>query len=241
MSAGGQETKETTSDSVMSAEDKSENSQPENHTFDIHPRRPSILLESDLPEYKTYSCIKSKPSVFGGNCIHFQLSLDDQNLFHSKVKKMTQIEPIPVAHGTEVHYRGEKEYLLLTNANHEAFSLREKTPTGTELLVISMYQIVSVDEPKTVRVVYKNQGSEGATCLVSRKPTQNPDGTWILDFSERYTIPSKRNAILVDEQTKEEVLVIRKVEENEIEIDAIATVPPLYVFGTALSFWLASI
>ncbi|EAY04672.1 hypothetical protein TVAG_474700 [Trichomonas vaginalis G3] len=52
---------------------------------------------------------------------------------------MTQIEPIPIGTGTEVHYRGEHEYLLLTNSNHEAFSLREKTPKGKELLVISMY------------------------------------------------------------------------------------------------------
>lgn len=240
MSKSESSLKANQSDSIGS--EKSDPPQPEDHTFDIHPRRPSMMDSSDLPEYLTYSCIKAKASKFGGgSCIHFQLSLDDKNLFHSKVKKMSQTEPIPVGAGTEVHYRGKQEYVLLCNATHEAFSLREKSPTGPEVLVISMYQIVSIDEPKTVRVVYKNLHNSGHTCLVSRKPIKNPDGTWMLDFCERYTIPSKRNAILVDEQTLSEVLVIRKVEEFEIEIDAIATVPPLYVFGTALSFWLASI
>lgn len=228
------------SDSIGSSEDKSDQ-KPETHEFDIHPRRPSVMLESDLPEFLTYSCIKTKSSMLGGYCTHFQLALDDKQLFHAKVKKMNQVEPIPVGPGTEVHYRGKQDYLLLTNSTHEAFSLRESTPTGNEMLVVSMYQIVSVDEPKTVRVVYKNMNGEGTKILVSRKPTQAEDGTWILDFSDRYTIPSRKNAILVDENTNEEVLAIRKVEDNEIEIDAVVTVSPLYVFATALSFWLATI
>lgn len=226
---------------ITSSHDESEKSLPDAQPFNIHPRRPSALHESDLPEYVTYSCIKSTPK-WGTHCTHFQLSMDDLDLFHTKLKSLNQTEPIPISSGKECHYTKDNDFYLLTNKTHEAFSLRAKNPKGKEIMILTMYQIVSIDEPKVVSITYnKSETSTEVVKLENQKPVLQTDGTWVLDFSERYTIPSKENAILVDEKTGKEMIVIRKVEENEIQLDSFEPIPPYIVFAVAVSFWLAPI
>ena len=219
--------------------DKSHTSHSAENVDIIHPRRPSAIPESELPEYVTYSCIRSKPS---GHCIHFQLSLDDRDLYHAKVKSTSQIEPIPVSAGKEVHYSKKNDFYMLTNKSHEVFSLRAKSPNGEEMFVFSEYQIISIDDPKNISVVYKkSETDQRKVKFINKKPTKQSDGNWVLDFSERYTVPSKKNAILIDEETGKEMIVVRKVENFEIELDAYEPIPPIYVFAVALSFWLSPI
>lgn len=85
MSGITEELRDYSSDSDSSGEEKSSSNKVEEHKFDIHPRRPSAMLESDLPKYNTYKCIKVKNGMHRGRCIHFELVLEDRHLFHSKV------------------------------------------------------------------------------------------------------------------------------------------------------------
>ena len=231
----------TTSSHHVEDSEQSHTSHSDEQPTSIHPRRPSQIPESELPEYITYSCIRKK-STLSGRCTHFQLSLDDRDIYHSKIKSTTQTEPIPIAAGTEAHYSKGNDFYLLTNKSHEAFSLRAKKPNGKEIAILTMYQIISIDDPKNIQLLYNRSESDDTKIkLVNRKPTLQADGTWVLDFSERYTIPSKKNAILVDDETGKEMIVVRKVEENEIELDAFEPIPPIYVFALAVAFWVCPI
>ena len=221
--------------------EQSHTSHSDEQPTSIHPRRPSQIPESELPEYITYNCLRKKSSL-PGHCTHFQLSLDDRDIYHSKIKSVAQIEPIPISAGTEAHFSKPNDFYLLTNKSHEAFSLRSKKPNGKEIFTLTMYQIISIDDPKNIQLLYNRSESDDTKIkLINRKPTQQPNGNWVLDFSERYTIPSKKNAILIDEETGKEMIVVRKVEENEIELDAFEAIPPIYVFALAVAFWVCPI
>lgn len=208
----------------------------ENHKLDVHPRRPSMMAMEDLPEFITYKCVKTKPSTFS-RTRHFQLTQGEKELYHTKLKSHSQTEPIPVARGNTVHYRNKNPYYILTNKDHEAFSLRKDSPTGNELMLVNFYQIISADEPKNIQVKFTSPPGSVSPRIVSQKPTRNANGEWILDFSDRILLPSLKNAILINEVTKEQVVVVRKTAVDTLELDCLTNIDPLLVFGIAMAMW----
>ena len=227
-------------------ENENESNENQQKTFDEKEKISQIQKKIPLPpiqriSYCTYDCIKSPLSTFGGKCIQFVFSLDNLVMFNTKLKSLKQTEPILIYNGSSEDDEKQCKFCLIPNKTRDAFSLRKNDQKETELLAISMIQLNSKNEPKSVVVAYTFDVMDKKVELISKNPVLSSDGTWILDFNERYTIPSKENAILLDKETGNEIIAVRKIEEDNIEIDALDSVPPVYAFSICLSFWISDI
>ena len=71
--------------------------------------------------------------------------------------------------------------------------------------------------------------------LRSKAPEVNADGKYVLFFGGKILIASVKNCILIDKAENFEVVGVRKIEKNTLEIDARSDYTPLEVFiiGTA--------
>ena len=210
-----------------------ENSATNSENIHIHSPLPPIQRIS----YCTYDCTKSSSSTFAGKFIQFLFSLDNLVMFNTKLKSMKQTEPIFIFNGTSDGDEKQCKFCLVPNETREAFSLRKNDQNGTELLALSMIQLNSKKDPKSVVVVYTFDVMDKKVELISKKPVLDEDGNWTLDFNDRYTIPSKENAILLNKETGNEMVAVRKIEEDNLELDALDSVPPVYAFAICLSFW----
>ena len=66
--------------------------------------------------------------------------------------------------------------------------------------------------------------------LKSRLPTKTSKGQYILFFGGRLAIPSIKNCTLIQQNTKEEVIGIRKTDKDIIEVDARNDYTPIQIF-----------
>ena len=208
-------------------------------------RANDIMMFRDYPvipsEYVTYNCFKSEELSWRGKRHYYYIYLDTKRCFTSKVKALNQTEPIPVSQGEKCHYRGKNEYFILTSRNLKAYSIRKGSPTGNEIGILTMFQMASTGEPKEIRFTIYHDDNSIPLRMISLKPDRLPDNSYQLDFRGRYCVPSIKNCILVRETDKKEMIAVRKVEHNELEIDALASIPPIYIHVLSLALWCSSI
>lgn len=67
---------------------------------------------------------------------------------------------------------------------------------------------------------YIYNGSREKKRLISKDPSISNQGKYVLYFGGKLTIGSVKNTILIDEAEKFEVIGIRKIDKNSLEIDA---------------------
>jgi len=199
---------------------------------DPHKSGPNIL----------YKCVRSSTFTIRGRRIHFQFYQGDLPLFHTKLKSKRPTDPIPIQKGTEMHYSSNDfvGFMLSTN-DHLDFSLRSQTEYGKEILSIHMtYPNIAMNTPKDIRVNFFIKDSFMPHDLISKKPTMNDDGEWILDFHGKPLITSVKNSIFISETENIEYVITRKTDTDTVEIDAVDLISPLSVFGIALSLFISA-
>ena len=105
------------------------------------------------------------------------------------------------------------------------------------------YETLSDPESKMphFKVTIDSSLEYDAAVLYSKRPKKNKKGLWCLDFHNRYTMPSVKNAIFVkdkDLESGEELMMIRKTAEDSLAIDIMSPVPPVIAFAVGLSTFL---
>lgn len=192
-------------------------------------------------EYITYNCFKSEEISWKGKRYYYYIDYDTKRFYTSKLKAANQAEPIPVSQGLKCHYRDQNEYFVLTSKNLKAYSIRKGSPTGRESGILTLFQMTYTGEPKGIRYTIYHDDNSMPLRLVSLKPNRLPDNSYQLDFRGRYCVPSIKNCILIRETDKREMIAVRKVEQNELEIDALASIPPIYIHVLNLALWCSAI
>ena len=177
-----------------------------------------------VPEFINYRTMRTE-----GSCFSFFFSLDDENLFTSKIQTKHQTDPIPIAKGGEVHYSQRKgNYALISSDNFHNFVLKRY---GSEIMKVRFDLIDGKKgNPKKIEATWKPSNGSDWFTLVSKDPVKTEDGVWGLDFDGRYAKPSIKNAIMIDPKTKKVKVMIRRVEIWEVQVDAKKEIPPLFLF-----------
>jgi hypothetical protein len=85
--------------------------------------------------------------------------------------------------------------------------------------------------PRKVTIKY------GETILKSRIPTRGSNGLWKLSFGGHFTIPSCRNAIILDSDDNE-ALNIRKINKNILELSVKKPIPMYVVASFAVASYM---
>jgi hypothetical protein len=121
---------------------------------------------------------------------------------------------------------------ILTTDDLTSFSVRRDHRYGEELAAI--YYSAHPKHPRHIRIGLFKVDPTLPTAIHNRRPKRSPLGGWVLEFGQRSVMPSRRNAILVDDADRE-VATVRQVEKNALEIDAHPLLGELIVFVIGLS------
>ena len=180
------------------------------------------------PSLLCYRSMRLKTNKGKGQRINFQFTLDEDDLYRSKLKMKHQTKPIPIGIGSEVHYSGTSPYVLYPNSELSHFVLKHE---GEEIITIKFKK--RKNGPKKADVKFKENGVE--IHLVSRKPEKTDIGKWCLDFDGRYAEPSIKNCILVEPGKQDAVAMFRRLDQWEMNVDAKEGIPDILLFAVLLS------
>jgi hypothetical protein len=90
------------------------------------------------------------------------------------------------------------------------------------------------------RLRFQGFDSDGNRVLFLRnkKPEVMDNGCKGLFFGGRLTLSSVKNAILIDIRTHAEIIGVRKIANNILELDSRTNVNPAYIFTVGMAAWL---
>ena len=198
---------------------------------------------AESTERKTYRIVRKNKRSVRGLRVYFTIFDDKVPLYSTKMKGRHPSGPLPIAKGSEMHYRMTDFAGYLLNGNkHSQFSLRAKDPYGNELMSTQFHlHDGRKDAPRDITANFFAADSIVPQKIVNKRPEFNPDGYWELDFGNRRLITSVRNTIFIREEDEVEFVVVRKVSKNEIEVDAVEVMSPLCVFAIVLSLFESSV
>ncbi|KAK8863802.1 hypothetical protein M9Y10_011492 [Tritrichomonas musculus] len=185
---------------------------------------------AELPSLNCYLALKMKKNKGKGKRIHIQFTLDEIDLYRTKLKKKHQTEPIPIQCGSEVHYSKPADFYLTPSQDFTKFALRH----GDIEIMTCQFEKGKKGGPKTIKVVWK-ENPDNQIVFVNKKPEKSDNGQYILDFDGRYAAPSTQNCILIREDNQELAAMYRSFNEWETDIDAKPGMPDLMLFGVLLS------
>lgn len=139
-------------------------------------------------------------------------------VLHSKVKVFSNPESIGLKIGSTSHI-SVKDYdaTLLTANNFCDFSLREGSSFGNEKLSIQIRPI-SENQPRKIKLYFFQNNMIPFDMLESVDPILDDEGGWIIDLNTDNAISSIKNSRFEDSDHNP-VIIIRKVEESELEIE----------------------
>ena len=192
-------------------------------------------------ERKTYRIVRTHTFSLRGRRTHFQIYSGDEPLYHAKLKSKRQTEPIPIGNGKDVHYSSQTHAAyLLTNPDAMNFSLRARMELGSEIITVEHFHNNNDKTiPKTIKMNLFLKDSLIPQKLVSKMPIASDDGEWVLDFHDKNVIPSIKNVIMIGETSPVEFLVVRKVDDDIVEADAVPVMSALATFGFVLTLFIA--
>ena len=98
--------------------------------------------------------------------------------------------------------------------------------------------------PRTVVVDITEEAGIPMLTLVTKKPKMNRNGTFTLHFHNRFTIPSEKNAIFLNQAlgpNAPDVLSIRKIGKEMLEIIADSNLPDYVVFAIGLTMFTGNL
>jgi hypothetical protein len=185
-----------------------------------------------VPPLVLYRCMKKVGSIARGGRTNFLFSLDEDGMYSAKLKSKTQDRPIPIGRGPKAHYSAP-DFVLTKSEDCTYFRVMKG---DTELGAVKfMKHRGESHAPKDIEAVWFGENGETVVSLTSKRPIKNADGQWCLDFEGRFACASIKNAILVDSQTQELMLMCRRLDEFEQNVDAKRQIPALFIFAVVLS------
>ncbi|KAK8854301.1 hypothetical protein M9Y10_016861 [Tritrichomonas musculus] len=182
----------------------------------------------DTPSLDIYRSMRLEMNKGKGKRIHFQFSLDEVNLYHSKLKTKHQTEPIPISRGSETHYSHGAEFYLIPNEDFTNFSLKTD---DTEIMVCTFEK--KKKEPKLIKVIWKENPDEPQV-FINQEAEKTDAGIYVLDFDGRYAEPSIKNCMLVHEEDHELAAMFRRIDSWEMNVDAKHELSDLMLFALIL-------
>jgi hypothetical protein len=196
----------------------------------------NIILKEVDDEYKKFKVntfhVKRVKSTFGIS--HFEFSSGSKVLMvgdykHSIFSKST----------VDIRTDGSPE-IKSTIQISDGGTRFTATAGDTEIADIKV--VLPGGNPSIPRVLFitLTPGSLDQRNLRSKQPEVNENGNYCLYFGGKMLIKSVKNFILIDKDEKFEVIGIRKIEKNTLEIDARNDYTPMEVFIIGISVFLAA-
>ena len=168
----------------------------------------------------------------------FQLYFGDEPMYHAKVKPYSSLNQIGIAEGTTSHISSSNFEGVLLHANSFMdFSLRKQSTFGDELMSFSFKKDPSVSKPRDLSVTFYRHPPSVPDHMNSVEPSLTAELEWEIDLKSSKVIPSIKNCRLEDDQ-KRNYIIIRKISEDDIEVETTLNVSAMYSFALAIGSFL---
>ena len=193
------------------------------------------------PTYKTYQIKREEKFSITGNTFKYTLMESKKDIMASKCKGRYPNEPMPIITGKDVHLSKAGEYYLFPGKEATTFELRKDSRKGTILMTSNIVRNPAEQAiPRSIvaSLVVESNKME----LITKKPKKNSSGFYTLNFHGKKTIPSEKNSIYVmkGDVNASEVLSVRKIATNKLEVIADSTIPPVMAFALGLTSFIGN-
>lgn len=193
----------------------------------------------------TYAITRTNKVSLKGSSYTFHFLKQDNIIYSSKCKGRNPSKPMPIVAGEEVHLSKPGDFYLIPEKSSTIFELRKESITGPLISTSHiMHNVHNLMMPRTVMISITEESGLPTTTLITRKPKLNRNGTFTLHFHNRFTIPSEKNAIFINQAlgtNGPDVLSIRKIGKATLEIISDVKIPDYLVFAIGLTMFTGNL
>lgn len=168
----------------------------------------------------------------GMNVSKFTLEFNEKTIFTGFVKSKIFSSPTITISNTDI----SQPICTMSVTKNSTFI--SKTPNGEEIAHIEVIRPGEVSSyPRSWKATTK--GNNITHNLYSKPPVLNSEGRYELFFGGKMTTTSVKNCILIDKDEEFEVIGIRKIHKNILEIDGRDDYTDLELFELGIAAFLA--
>lgn len=196
------------------------------------------------PLNRSYSISRLIKQTVKGKRYFFRMMEGERDIFHSKATARYPKGRIPVTSERDVHMTSNCEHWIDCSVDHSTFTLL--TSTGQTLVKYEvMKEPIKYLRPHYFRVEIGPSLGYHIPVIASKRPVMNEKGQWTLDFHNKFTIASVKNAIFVEasERCRDgiDLMMVRKSSDDTISVDIFSPVPELAIFAVAMATFLCKL
>lgn len=198
---------------------------------------PSITLPRfKVESYKTYALQRETKQTIRGKRFYYRFYYQGDLLFSAKTKTRHPDTFVPIVSGSDVHMKGNHDYELHVSDEGTCFHLQKSKTPDVQLSYKVVLESTLIMLPRYANVeIYQSIGYT-ETKLTTRRPKMSTRGEWILDFHNKFILPSQKNAIFIHfkDENGPDIINIRKIAKNSLEVDCFIKLPEIGVFAIGL-------
>lgn len=192
----------------------------------------------------TYAISRKLKSSIRGKRYYYYFYSNSTLKYCAKAKTRHPDSNILIYEGKNAHIKGKSQFILSINQESTNFSLKKSDESDEEIMTLKVFlDSALLMLPRHVDVQILPSSGISQMSLTTKKPKLSARGNWILDFHDKFTIPSEKNMIFVSSKDNDgtELLFIRKISPEGMEIDLCTNIPEICVFSIGLSIFLAKL
>jgi hypothetical protein len=139
--------------------------------------------------------------------------------------------------------KGDSQFQMRCEKGSRTFALLSRA--SGELVVsyaLLNDDVKSLHVPDFSKIVVGDSIDSAVKGFVSLRPKMSNQGFWFLDFHNRFTLPSPRNAIYIQDnpsRTGEELFALRQIAKDILEFDVMYDIPDLVLFTIGVAAFCA--
>lgn len=192
----------------------------------------------------TYSVQRTSKIRVHGKSYIFSLIKEGNPVLYSKSNSRHPKGMMPISANKDIHIRnsGNTEYSITAENNCTKFVVKS---LQQNILTFS----ISPGQNEYSKLPHLNVSIDNSFDftpkeMTSKRPQMSKRGFWFLDFHNKFTLPSEKNAIFIPTNPAlggDDIIVVRKIAKDRIEIDVNHEAADIIVFGIGLSTFLAKL
>jgi sensor histidine kinase YesM len=164
----------------------------------------------------------------------FLLRAGDSPVYYAKSKGFPP-SAVYISRNPDIHIKnGQYDYVMTVDSAQRNFRVSQKGESDPIATIFIDNQHEDGFGPRRLDVDLMASGH-----LISKKPVRR-GSRWTLNFHGKYVVKSQKNAILVDEE-EEQVLLVKKIERHVLELEILKNLSQFNVFIIALASFVCPV
>jgi hypothetical protein len=194
---------------------------------------------------RSYVITRTSKRSIQGKRYFFEMAFQQQYSLFAKARNSHPKGQVPICRTADVHLVGSCDYFLRPSNKSRTFELL-KASDGERFFMLEILKDEVLQKAKIPcrrKLSFSQNLGLEHEILVSQRPRMSRKGYWFLDFHDRFTLPSMKNAIYVAEAERRngrELITVRAIEKDRVEVNLAIDLPDFVVFGIGLASFLAN-